>query len=218
MATKLRERQPPGPLLRWFLRAPIWLYEHGLGGLLGQRFLLLRHVGAKSGLPRRTVLEVVDHDPASDTYYVAVGFGPHSHWFKNLQKAPGRSHRRGSAQPERHCQDPRAGAGGCVDGELRRAQPEGCPRARQGDGLRGRRQPGGLSTARRFGLAVRRARTACGRLSVSARSRAAAATRLGSVCRTRRVGRRWRSRSRGRRAALSAQTARDTRGLNRCAR
>jgi len=71
-----------------FLRAPIGLYRVGLGGLLGGRFLLLHHVGAKTGLPRRTALEVVKHDAARDVYYVAVGFGEKSHWFQNLCKTP----------------------------------------------------------------------------------------------------------------------------------
>lgn len=86
MAKKLRERARPSPLLRAFLRAPIALYRARLGFLLGGRFLLLHHIGAKTGLPRRTVLEVVKHE--GDTYYVAAGFGAKSHWFRNLQKTP----------------------------------------------------------------------------------------------------------------------------------
>lgn len=88
MARKLRDRPPIKPWLRALLRAPIGLYKIGLGRLLGQRFLLLHHTGRKTGLPRRTVLEVVDHDGTSDTYYVAVGFGPGSDWFKNLRHNP----------------------------------------------------------------------------------------------------------------------------------
>lgn len=76
------------PWLRALLRAPIGLYRAGLGGLLGQRFLLLHHTGRKTGKPRRTVLEVVDRDRDTDTYYVAVGFGPGSDWFKNLLHTP----------------------------------------------------------------------------------------------------------------------------------
>jgi deazaflavin-dependent oxidoreductase (nitroreductase family) len=70
------------------LRAPIALYRVGLGGLLGQRFLLLHHTGAKTGLPRCNVLEVVDRDAQSGAYYVAVGFSARSDWFKNLQAHP----------------------------------------------------------------------------------------------------------------------------------
>jgi deazaflavin-dependent oxidoreductase (nitroreductase family) len=74
--------------MKALLRAPIALYRMGLGSLLGQRFLLLHHVGHKTGRQHENVLEVVEHDQASDTYYVAVGFGPKSHWFKNLQAHP----------------------------------------------------------------------------------------------------------------------------------
>lgn len=88
MARKLRERPPPSAWMRALLRAPIVLYRIGLGPLLGGRFLLLRHVGRNTGTPRRTVLEVVDFDRETNTYYVAVGFGPHSDWFKNLKHHP----------------------------------------------------------------------------------------------------------------------------------
>ncbi len=81
-------RTPPKGIARWFMRMPIAFYKIGLGGLLGGRFLLLNHVGRKSGLPRQVVLEVVNHDPATDTYTVAAGFGPTSDWFRNLQSSP----------------------------------------------------------------------------------------------------------------------------------
>ena len=74
--------------MRLLLRAPIVLYRLGMGWLLGGRFLLLHHTGAKSGLPRKTVLEVVAHDPAAMTWHLAAGFGAKSHWYKNLAKTP----------------------------------------------------------------------------------------------------------------------------------
>jgi deazaflavin-dependent oxidoreductase (nitroreductase family) len=55
---------------------------------LGSRFLLLHHIGRKSGLPRQTVLEVVNYDKATDTFYVAVGFGPKTDWYRNLLQTP----------------------------------------------------------------------------------------------------------------------------------
>lgn len=73
---------------RFFFRAPIFLYRVGLGGLLSKRFLLLNHVGRKSGLPRQAVLEVVKYDPESDTYYIASGFGKKSHWYLNILAQP----------------------------------------------------------------------------------------------------------------------------------
>lgn len=74
--------------MRWFLRAPIGIYKAGLGFLLGGRFLMVTHTGRKSGLPRDTVVEVVHHDEAADTYYVCSGFGPNADWYRNIQKTP----------------------------------------------------------------------------------------------------------------------------------
>ena len=88
MPEKIADVQPPRGLLRWLARLPIWLYRAGLGWLLGNRFLMLTHIGRKSGLPRQVVLEVVRHDRANDTYYVAVGFGQNTDWYRNLSKTP----------------------------------------------------------------------------------------------------------------------------------
>lgn len=49
---------------------------------------MLTHLGRKSGLERRTVLEVVDHDAGSQTYFVASGWGERSQWFQNLLAEP----------------------------------------------------------------------------------------------------------------------------------
>jgi deazaflavin-dependent oxidoreductase (nitroreductase family) len=85
---KRKTAEPPSGALRVVLRAPVLLYRLGLGRVLGRRFLLLEHVGRKTGSLRRTVLEVVEHDVARDVYYVAVGFGPRSDWYRNLVKTP----------------------------------------------------------------------------------------------------------------------------------
>ncbi|MDX5970037.1 nitroreductase family deazaflavin-dependent oxidoreductase [Rhodococcus opacus] len=79
---------PPTGLRRAFFRAPIHLYRWHLGFLLGRRFLLLEHIGRKSGKPRRVVLEVVNHDAVDDGYVVAVGFGPKTDWYRNLRARP----------------------------------------------------------------------------------------------------------------------------------
>jgi len=81
-------RTPPKGMARWFMRMPITFYRLGLGGLLSGRFLLLNHIGRKSGLPRQVVLEVVKHEPTSGIYTVASGFGPTSDWYRNLQSRP----------------------------------------------------------------------------------------------------------------------------------
>jgi deazaflavin-dependent oxidoreductase (nitroreductase family) len=88
MAKKVKQLSPPKGLARVFFRLPIGLFRAGLGWMLGNRFLLLNHVGRKSGLPRQAVLEVVEHDPETDVYVVAVGFGEKSDWYRNLLVDP----------------------------------------------------------------------------------------------------------------------------------
>ncbi len=88
MPEKVGKAEPPKGFSRLLWRAPIWMYRLGLGGLMGGRFLLLNHTGRVSGRPRQNVLEVVDHDEASNTYTIAAGFGQKSDWYKNILKTP----------------------------------------------------------------------------------------------------------------------------------
>ena len=88
MPTKIKEVQQPRGLSRLMFRLPITLYHARLGWLLGDRFLELTHTGRKSGLPRHTVIEVLQHDKASDTYYVLAGWGEKSDWLRNIKKTP----------------------------------------------------------------------------------------------------------------------------------
>lgn len=80
--------QPPTGWRRWAFRLPIRLYRAGLGPLLGKRFLLLHHIGRKSGLQRQAVVEVVAYDPRAGAWIVASGFGPKSDWYQNLRRQP----------------------------------------------------------------------------------------------------------------------------------
>ena len=80
--------QPPKGFSRFLYRLPIQIYRFGLGFLLGKRFLLLEHIGRKTGLPRHAVLEVIRHDPGQDAYYVVSGFGRSSDWYQNITKEP----------------------------------------------------------------------------------------------------------------------------------
>jgi deazaflavin-dependent oxidoreductase (nitroreductase family) len=88
MIEKISDPQPPRGLNRFLFRLPIWLYRAQLGWLMGQRFMLIRHTGRKSGLPRQVVVEVVRHDKENRAYIVASGFGKKSQWYRNLQKTP----------------------------------------------------------------------------------------------------------------------------------
>lgn len=78
----------PAGFLRMLVRFPILLYRLKLGWLLGKRFVLLNHIGRKSGLKRQTVVEVIDFDKEAGTYYIASGWGYTSNWYQNLLAKP----------------------------------------------------------------------------------------------------------------------------------
>ena len=88
MAEKIKDVQPPRGLARLGWRAPIWLYRLGLGGMLGERFVLINHIGRKTGQPRQAVVEVVQHNKESGAYVVASGFGEKADWYQNLMAHP----------------------------------------------------------------------------------------------------------------------------------
>lgn len=81
-------RQPPRGFSRLLYRLPIWFYRWHLGWLMGGRFMLLNHVGRKSGLPRQAVVEVAEYDATKNLYLVASGFGPKSDWYRNVLQTP----------------------------------------------------------------------------------------------------------------------------------
>src|SRR4051812_4666287 len=81
-------RSRSSEIVRVVMRLPIWLYRLGFGWLLGERFLLLNHVGRNSGRFWRTVLEVVAHDQRTDTYLIASGWGEHADWLRNIAHNP----------------------------------------------------------------------------------------------------------------------------------
>ena len=69
------------------LRGPALLYEWNVGWLLDRRFLLLTHVGRRSGRQYRTVLEVIGTVPESGEVIVVAGFGRSADWYRNVQAA-----------------------------------------------------------------------------------------------------------------------------------
>ncbi len=88
MVEKIKQVHPPRGLARLGWRAPIWFYRLGLGGLLGGRFVLLNHIGRKSGQLRQAVVEVVSFNPETKAYVIASGFGEKADWYKNLIAHP----------------------------------------------------------------------------------------------------------------------------------
>jgi len=77
---------PPrgGKAIPW--RLPILFYRLGLGSLMGKRFLLLNHIGRRSGQSRQAVLEIVQSFPSEGRYLVVSGFGRYSHWYQNIKR------------------------------------------------------------------------------------------------------------------------------------
>ena len=74
--------------LRRLFRAPVHLYRWRCGWLLGHRFLLLIHVGRRTGLRRRTVLEVVEYRKEGPEAVVISAFGRNADWFRNIAATP----------------------------------------------------------------------------------------------------------------------------------
>ena len=83
---KLEAKGSPTGVSRWFFRAPIWLYRAHLGFLMGHRFVMIEHIGRKSGEVRRTVLEVVAED--DDGVYLAAAWGSKAQWLQNVRANP----------------------------------------------------------------------------------------------------------------------------------
>ena len=82
---KASEKVPA--LLLPIFKLPVFLYRLRLGWVLGQRFLLLTHVGRHSGKVRRTVLAVLRFDEKTKEIY-AVSAWKGSDWYYNIQAAP----------------------------------------------------------------------------------------------------------------------------------
>ncbi|KUP97517.1 nitroreductase family deazaflavin-dependent oxidoreductase [Thermobifida cellulosilytica] len=81
-------RPPPTGLSRLLFRLPVHLYRARLGWLFGDRLLMLTHTGRVTGRTRRTVVEIVERDPADGSFTVCSGYGPRADWYRNLMARP----------------------------------------------------------------------------------------------------------------------------------
>jgi deazaflavin-dependent oxidoreductase (nitroreductase family) len=64
------------------------LYRWKCGWLLGHRFLLLIHVGRRTGLRRQTVLEVLEYREEGLEAVVMSAFGRAADWLRNIEATP----------------------------------------------------------------------------------------------------------------------------------
>jgi deazaflavin-dependent oxidoreductase (nitroreductase family) len=74
---------------RRLFRAPVYLYRWNCGWLLGHRFLLLIHVGRRTGLHRQTVLEVIEYRKEGPEAVVMSAFGRNADWLRNIEATTG---------------------------------------------------------------------------------------------------------------------------------
>jgi deazaflavin-dependent oxidoreductase (nitroreductase family) len=83
-----RARRWPGPVVGRLLKAPILLYRAKLGWLLGHRFMVVRHVGRRTGRRYESAVEVIGRDRATGDLFVLVGLGRSADWYRNLEADP----------------------------------------------------------------------------------------------------------------------------------
>jgi deazaflavin-dependent oxidoreductase (nitroreductase family) len=81
-------RRTPGRLMLMVFRMPLLLYRHGWGWLLGHTFLVLVHVGRKTGKPHDTVAMALSYNPDRHEAVIFSGWGPDADWVHNLQARP----------------------------------------------------------------------------------------------------------------------------------
>ena len=81
-------RRRPGRLALWFMRLPLPLYRRGWGRLLGRTFLVITHVGRRTGALRETVAMTLAYDGRTGEAVVCSGWGPNADWIRNLRAHP----------------------------------------------------------------------------------------------------------------------------------
>ncbi len=83
--------KPPRGWLKIFFKVPVFVARMGFAGwerLIGVQWMLLTTLGRMSGKKRYTMVDVLLHDPESDTYFIEVGFGKRSDWYRNIKASP----------------------------------------------------------------------------------------------------------------------------------
>ena len=86
IADRFSFRQKPAGLFKVLLHLPVHLFSLHLGFLMGDRFLMITHLGRKSGRTYQTPVEVVER--ADGEYVVCSGTGPGADWYRNIVATP----------------------------------------------------------------------------------------------------------------------------------
>jgi deazaflavin-dependent oxidoreductase (nitroreductase family) len=81
-------RGTPGRLALAVFRMPLFLYRRGWGWMLGRTFLLLVHVGRKTGKPHAMVAQTLAYAPDTGEAVICSAWGPNSDWLRNVRARP----------------------------------------------------------------------------------------------------------------------------------
>ncbi len=81
----LAHRRPYG-IYKWLANAPRWFYRLGLGWVFGHHMVQITHRGRKSGVLRRTVLEVLQYDQQTREVLVVSGWEGKTDWYRNIER------------------------------------------------------------------------------------------------------------------------------------
>jgi deazaflavin-dependent oxidoreductase (nitroreductase family) len=81
-------RGTPGRLALAVFRTPLWLYRRGWGWLLGRTFLMLVHVGRKTGQRHDMVAMILADNRTTGEIVIFSGWGPDVDWLSNLRAGP----------------------------------------------------------------------------------------------------------------------------------
>ncbi len=82
-----QEIPKPPKLMIPIFKLPLFLYRVRLGWLFGHRFMLLTHIGRRSGKVRRTILAVLEYNPNTREIKTMSAWSA-SDWYLNLQANP----------------------------------------------------------------------------------------------------------------------------------
>ena len=83
--------KPPSGLLKFFFKVPLYVHKMGLGGwerLIGAEWMLIATTGRKTGKRREAMVDVMDYDKSTDTYYIEAAYGARADWYRNIQNHP----------------------------------------------------------------------------------------------------------------------------------
>jgi deazaflavin-dependent oxidoreductase (nitroreductase family) len=80
----------PSKFMKFFFKVPVWMYKIGFGGfekMIGAQWMLITHIGRKSGKRYDSMVDVMDYDKVTDTYYIEAAYGARADWYKNIQNS-----------------------------------------------------------------------------------------------------------------------------------